>query len=715
MGGGRRERAAAVNSAGAACHGGCRGRQRRVSHHRIGRARRLSASPGWQIAVGAGGHRLLPPPVRPPRRVRGASSPTGGRPVDAWGDGRRDRRCLAHHPGRLVAQPRCARRLGAAPGSSALVAGDLRGPGGRADPAGDRPGRPKVRPLLRLRGGIKKHDAVRGDLAAWRHPPAGGRPAGPGRGGRHTRAATDRRRAAADTRRGARGDRRPGRAGERAGRTLPCHRRSGAACPGRQVAADASRSPAAGPRLPAGLAAGRAAHRRDAADRGGDQDTGRAPQRRSPRHRRGVAAVGAAVGHRPAAPRRHDAVLRHHRRPPGRAGSAGAAFRADRRSGDGADGHMSVVTDAPAAGPLWTGRQARWLLVALHIPTVAVGPVDVITGVVGRPGMPAMAVLAELEIGGLQIRHSLAAAQGERPRGWQWTGLALLVLVYLPMLWFVVASALMLLRGWPAAIVAAAPVVAMPVTTGVVVALVYRDSAAEAAFLAVFWLAGLLIGGGALYGSARLVRVLEELRATRAELAELAVGQERLRVSRDLHDPLGQSLSAVSLKGDLALRLLSGDPQAARAEIQGLTGVARDALRGVRAVTRDQHAVSLPAETDGAAALLRSAGVDVRVDLDLPGLPAVAEEVLAWAVREGVTNVLRHSQARTCQITAGHRDGWVWLEIVNDGVTTPAGAGSGLAGLAERARSLAGSVRAQPSDEGRFRLLVEVPQVPEEA
>ncbi len=386
---------------------------------------------------------------------------------------------------------------------------------------------------------------------------------------------------------------------------------------------------------------------------------------------------------------------------------------------------MSVVTDAPAAGPLWTGRQARWLLVALHIPTVAVGPVDVITGVVGRPGNPAMAVLAALAIGGLQLRHSLAAAQGERPRGWQWTGLALLVLVYLPMLWFtwnwaamqwfVVASALMLLRGWPAAIVAAAPVVAMPVTTGVVVALVYRDSAAEAAFLAVFWLAGLLIGGGALYGSARLVRVLEELRATRAELAELAVGQERLRVSRDLHDLLGQSLSAVSLKGDLALRLLSGDPQAARAEIQGLTGVARDALRGVRAVTRDQHAVSLPAETDGAAALLRSAGVDVRVDLDLPGLPAVAEEVLAWAVREGVTNVLRHSQARTCQITAGHRDGWVWLEIVNDGVTTPAGAGSGLAGLAERAKSLAGSVRAQLSDEGRFRLLVEVPQVPEEA
>ncbi len=368
---------------------------------------------------------------------------------------------------------------------------------------------------------------------------------------------------------------------------------------------------------------------------------------------------------------------------------------------------MSVVTDASVGLPLWTGRRARWLLVALHVPAVAVAPINVITGLVGHPRNPAVPALAALAIGGLQLRHTLAAARGERPRGWQWTGLALLVLVYLPMVWFtwdwaamqwfVVASALMLLRGWPAAIVAAAPVVATSVTAGVVVALVDRASAAAVAFFVVYWLAGLVIGAGALYGSARLVRVLDELHATRAELAELAVGRERLRVSRDLHDLLGQSLSG--------------------AEIAGLTGVARDALRGVRAVTRDQHAVSLRAETQGAAALLGAAGIDAHLDVDLPGLPPAVEEVLAWAVREGVTNVLRHSQASTCQITAGHRDGRGWLEIVNDGVRPPAGAGSGsgLNGLAERARALGGSVHAQPSDDGRFRLLVEVPEVPEEA
>src|SRR6266540_545364 len=373
----------------------------------------------------------------------------------------------------------------------------------------------------------------------------------------------------------------------------------------------------------------------------------------------------------------------------------------------------------------WSARTARWVIVAVHSVLLAIPPFVTSFGLGTSPatGDAVVAVPVGLAVLALQLRHSFAIARGARPRGVLWTLLALAVLVYLPLPWFgwswatmqacLLASAPMVLRRWRLAVALAAPVLGTDLA--MVVMFAGRQPAHTLLYLVCYETFALVAPAAALYGSARLVRVLDELHATRAELAELAVGRERLRVSRDLHDLLGQSLSAVSLKGDLALRLLSGDPQAARAEIQGLTGVARDALRGVRAVTRDQHAVSLPAETDGAAALLRSAGVDVRVDLDLPGLPAVAEEVLAWAVREGVTNVLRHSQARTCQITAGHRDGWVWLEIVNDGVTTPAGAGSGLAGLAERARSLAGSVRAQPSDEGRFRLLVEIPQVPEEA
>jgi two-component system sensor histidine kinase DesK len=214
----------------------------------------------------------------------------------------------------------------------------------------------------------------------------------------------------------------------------------------------------------------------------------------------------------------------------------------------------------------------------------------------------------------------------------------------------------------------------------------------------------------ALVGGARLVWLVNELEATRTELATTAVGEERIRVSRDLHDLLGQSLSAISLKGDLALRLLAKDTGAARAEIESLTGVARDALRDVRAITRDEHAVSLRTEIDGAAALLSAAGIDTRLDVtDLPPLSVPAQNALAWAIREGTTNLLRHSEAQTCAITLFRHRGTVQLEIVNDGARAVAGHGSGLSGVAERARAASGSSATTVHD-GRFRLSVEVPE-----
>jgi two-component system, NarL family, sensor histidine kinase DesK len=380
---------------------------------------------------------------------------------------------------------------------------------------------------------------------------------------------------------------------------------------------------------------------------------------------------------------------------------------------------VDAVTTSPVGQPLPTVRRARWFLFGLHIALMAVAPVFTISGFEDDSGDPAVAVLAALVIGALQLRHSFAAARGERPRGWPWTLLALTLLVYLPMVWlgmdwapmqyFVIASGAMLLRGWPAGIAVAAPLLAT--AAGVVgEAPINGESLVQEALAVIYWIVGLVTGAVALYGSARLVRVLDELHATRAQLAELAVGRERLRVSRDLHDLLGQSLSAVSLKGDLALRLLHSDPSAARAEIASLTEIARDTLRGVRAVTSDDHAVSLRTEIEGAVALLTAAGIDARVDLDLPGLARPVENVLAWAVREGVTNVLRHSQASICSITAGRWDGHARLEIVNDGARAPVGEGSGLAGLAERAGALTGSAAAGRTGDGRFRLLVEVPE-----
>lgn len=359
---------------------------------------------------------------------------------------------------------------------------------------------------------------------------------------------------------------------------------------------------------------------------------------------------------------------------------------------------MSVATFTSIGATAWTTRGLRWA-VALHVVVVAIPVTFAISGSRGVAGSDAgpgvLAVPAGLALLALQLRHSLATMDGERPRGAGWTLPALAVLAYAPVLWFgwswalaqglVIASALMVLRGWTAAAVAVVTIL----VTDVAMAEAVTSEGLPVGVLAyeVFYTTlALVLAPATLYGSARL------------------------QLARNLHDLLGQSLSAISLKGDLALRLLRGDRPAARAEIQSLAGVARGALHDMQALTRDQHTVTLAAEIDGAASLLAAAGVHLRLDVDLPELPAAAEEVLAWAVKEGATNILRHSQASTCAIAARRRRGRVQLEIVNDGAGTPVGEGSGLAGLAARAHAVDGTASAGPAGDGRFRLLVELPQ-----
>lgn len=379
---------------------------------------------------------------------------------------------------------------------------------------------------------------------------------------------------------------------------------------------------------------------------------------------------------------------------------------------------MTLLAPARTRSPEWSSTKGRLVILAVHLVLLAIGPITTSFGIAGEPasGPAGIAIPLGLAVLGLQLRHSFAIAQGRRPRGVAFTVLALALLVYLPLFWFgwswaslqvcLITSLPIVLRGWPLATAIAIPILA---TDWAVV----RTNSQQPLNMIFYWVVyetfTLVVFSAALYTSARLVRVVAELHAARAELAELEVGRERLRVSRDLHDLLGQSLSAVSLKGQLALRLLPSDVPAARAEVEGLTGVARDALRGVRAITRHEHVVSLEAEAAGAAELLRAADIDVHARIALPELSPAVEEVLAWAVREGVTNVLRHSDARTCLITAGCWDGRVRLEMVNDGAHPLSGGGKGLAGLSERARALSGSVSAGPAPDGRFRLTVELP------
>jgi two-component system sensor histidine kinase DesK len=366
-----------------------------------------------------------------------------------------------------------------------------------------------------------------------------------------------------------------------------------------------------------------------------------------------------------------------------------------------------------------TAENSRWVILVVHFAVLAVPPVIVSVGVLGEraTASPALALSAGSGVLALQLRHSLAIARGKQPRAAVATILALAVLVYLPLPWFgwgwaaeqacLMASTPLLMRGRLAMAASAAPVLA---TMIFVVVDLYHQPLSDILYWAGYESFTLVVVAAVLYGSARMVAVLEELRRTRRELAEFAVRRERLRVSRDLHDLLGQSLSAVSLKGDLAVRLLPGDAPAAWAEVESLTQVAREALRDIRAISRDQHMVSLRAEIEGAATLAVAANIATTVQVDLPDLPPAVERTLAWAVREAVTNVLRHSRATTCAITAGTRGDIAYLCVVNNGAHPILNDGAGLPGLAERVRALSGSVTAGPTGHGEFHLLVELPR-----
>jgi two-component system sensor histidine kinase DesK len=282
--------------------------------------------------------------------------------------------------------------------------------------------------------------------------------------------------------------------------------------------------------------------------------------------------------------------------------------------------------------------------------------------------------------------------------------------------WFVVASPLMLLPPRVAGLAIVGVVIGMLVVRVDVVQEVSDFGVLPTFWDFVYWTTTTLMGGVGLFAAARLVKAVADLREARAELAELAVGRERLRISRDLHDLLGHTLSAVSLKGDLALRLLQrNESSKAAVEIESLSAVARTALRDIRNVAQHEQRVSIATELKGAADLLSAAGIRTRIDVTVTDLAPDVDDLLGWALREGVTNVLRHSAATVCSIIAQRQCGRVRLEIENDGADfVQASDGCrGLRGLAARAGALSGSAVGQPTRDGRFRLAVEVPKLAE--
>ncbi|GLW05992.1 hypothetical protein Misp01_11220 [Microtetraspora sp. NBRC 13810] len=331
----------------------------------------------------------------------------------------------------------------------------------------------------------------------------------------------------------------------------------------------------------------------------------------------------------------------------------------------------------------------------------------------------ALAASAGLACCWLRINWRALSVLGMPLLPWELAGLCAAVLALFPVLghrwaycsFLFVVSALAMLPGWVfhAGVAATAAV-------EVSALLVFGVPVAD------FWWVPVLVVVQAtvvraLLGMGRLVH---ELAAARAEVARLAVDNERLRFARDLHDILGHTLTSITIRSQLAARLARRDAERAAAEMTVVEHTARRALDEVRDAVAGYRALSLPDELDNARHALGGAGISCEVAPPGDPVPVLAESLLAWAVREGTTNVLRHSGAGRCAISVRVDPAQASVEVRDDGPRTsrpadaaggpePGRRGNGLTGLAERVAVAGGTLDAGPLPGGGYRLLARIP------
>ncbi len=394
----------------------------------------------------------------------------------------------------------------------------------------------------------------------------------------------------------------------------------------------------------------------------------------------------------------------------------------------GLEGAEESIASSGISFQLWRLYQHFWLL-CLVFPIVAL---------IQAPPSPTRLGLALVGLVGFAACYTWLmwphpASRGARHRAQSPLSLLLLTLLLVlvillslsygrAFLWlFIGVSACAgVLMSWRAALLGIVVLMVLPVAISIFIAGGLR--AVDWVYLLPLLL--LIRGLGLdLLGGARLFRVIGELQAARRDLARLAVMEERLRMARDLHDLLGQTLSMIALKSELARRVLPQDPERAAQELTEVETAARQTLRDVREAVVGYRQPTLQSELDGAEQLLDAAGIDLQVEQIVERLPPAIEATLAWVVREGVTNVVRHSRASRCCIQVTQASEQVRIEVTNDarklGVEaleelTKTARGSGLSGIAERVAALGGHMEAGPLPVNgivSFRLCVEIPLV----
>ncbi|MFI0943640.1 sensor histidine kinase [Streptomyces sp. NPDC021020] len=270
---------------------------------------------------------------------------------------------------------------------------------------------------------------------------------------------------------------------------------------------------------------------------------------------------------------------------------------------------------------------------------------------------------------------------------------------------FLAGSCLLLFSG-PAAWAMSALPAALVLTGGLYARTPWPTTAAHTATT--------VLTGLAVYALARLAHLAARGQGgtTQREAARKAVTEERLRIASDLHDLLGYSLSAIALKCELAGRLVTRHPDRALTEIDSVLDITRQAITDVRTIAQGYRDLSLAEETTAAQALLTAADIKTTVSNECGPLPQAQDTVLASALREGVTNMLRHGDVRACEISAVDNGRTVRLELVNDGLRlptlVPARRGTGLESIERRVSSVGGTVTTRIAEDGRFHLVVSV-------
>ena len=209
---------------------------------------------------------------------------------------------------------------------------------------------------------------------------------------------------------------------------------------------------------------------------------------------------------------------------------------------------------------------------------------------------------------------------------------------------------------------------------------------------------GTLVAALAIWGISQAINRNIEVLAVREENARLALADERNRFARDLHDILGHSLTVITVKAELAQKLFDVDPERARAEVNDLERLSRDALADVRRAVEGYRELTLPGELARARMALEAAQIEAHLPNSTDEVPSALRELFAWTIREGITNVVRHSGAATCTVLLTPCS----VEVADDG-RGPTGSqvgGNGLHGLRERAAALGATVVTTALDPG---------------